>query len=164
MIGQGQRPAVNTREDAVVRFLGVPTAIRATGETTSGAFGLIEQSMIPPGFVTPYHVHHLEDEAFYILEGEVAFICDGHWLKAGPGAYVFGPRGIPHGFKVVGAVPARMLVLVAPAGFENFVLELSEPAESSAPSGPPDMAKLAAVAAQYKIDILGPLPEQPAPL
>ena len=164
MIGQGRRLDVNTRDQAVVRFLGVPTAIRATGETTGGAFGLIEQGNVPPGFATPYHVHNLEDEAFYILEGEVAFVCDGQWLKAGPGAYVFGPRGIPHGFKVVGAVPARMLVLVAPAGFENFILELSEPAESSTSSGPPNMAKLAEVAAQYKIDILGPLPEPPAAL
>ena len=39
------------------------------------------------------------------------------WLTAGPGAYVFGPRNIPHGFKVLGAVPARMLLLCAPAGF-----------------------------------------------
>ena len=84
--------------------------------------------MIPPGWASPYHVHHLEDEAFYILEGEVAFVCDGKWIKAGPGAYVFGPREIPHGFKIESAVPARMLVLCAPSGFEHFVLEMSEPA------------------------------------
>jgi quercetin dioxygenase-like cupin family protein len=116
----------------------------------------MEHWEMPPGFASPYHMHRLEDEAFYVLEGEMAFVCDGKWMKGGPGAYVFGPREIPHGFKVVGSGPARMLLLCAPAGFERFVLELSVPFNDFTP---PDMAKLMAVAAKYKIDILGPLPE-----
>src|ERR1019366_3112317 len=79
MTAREQRPYVNTREDSAVRFLGIPTVMRSTGETTNGAFGLIEHLMIPPGWASPYHTHHLEDEAFYVLEGEVAFICDGKW-------------------------------------------------------------------------------------
>ena len=151
---------VNTREDSVVQFLGVPTAVRATAETTQGAFGLIENWMMPPGFASPYHRHHLEDEAFYILEGDVAFVCDGKWINAGPGAYVFGPRGIPHGFKIAGTAPARMLLLCAPAGFERFVLELGE--DLASPPVPPDMTKLVTLAAKYNVDILGPLPEHEA--
>ncbi len=115
---------------------------------------------MPPDFGSPYHVHHLEDEAFYVLEGEMAFICNGKWVKGGPGTYVFGPREIPHGFKVIGTAPARMLLMCSPAGFERFVLELSE--DLTSPAAPPDMAKLVAVAAKYSIDILGPLPEGPA--
>jgi len=130
--------------------------MRSTGESTNGLFWLIEQWEMPPGFASPYHMHHLEDEAFYILEGEMAFVCDGKWMKGGPGAYVFGPRQIPHGFKVEGSSPARMLLLCAPAGFERFVLELSVPFNDFTP---PDMARLMAVAAKYKIDILGLLPE-----
>ena len=65
---------------------------------------------MPPGFASRYHIHHLEDEAFYVLEGDLAVVCDGRWIKAGPGAYVFGPREIPHGLKVVGSVPVRMLL------------------------------------------------------
>ncbi len=160
MTGKAQQPYMNTREDPAVRFLGLPTIMRSTGETTNGAFGLIEHPMVPPGWASPYHVHHLEDEAFYVLEGEVAFVSDGRWLKAGPGAYVFGPREIPHGFKIASTVPARMLILCAPAGFEQFVLELSEPhPDLTLPPPAPDMGKLMAVAAKYKIDILGPLPE-----
>jgi uncharacterized protein (TIGR02246 family) len=161
MITGVNRPYVNTKEDSPVWFLGLPTAVRATGENTNGAFGLVESWTMPPGFASPYHVHHREDEAFYVMEGELAVICDGKWIKAGPGTYVFGPREIPHGFKVVGSAAARMLLLCTPAGFEHFVLELSEPATdlTSAPP-PPDMAKLMAVAAKYQIDILGPLPEQ----
>jgi uncharacterized protein (TIGR02246 family) len=162
MTAREQRPYVNTREDSAVRFLGIPTVMRSTGETTNGAFGLIEHLMIPPGFASPYHIHHLEDEAFYVLEGEVSFVCDGKWLKAGPGTYVFGPREIPHGFKIEGPAPAKMLLLCAPAGFEKFVLEMSEPAtDLTLPPAPPDMTKLMALAANYKIDILGPLPGQP---
>lgn len=152
-------PYINNREDQAFRFLGVRTLIRSTGKTTNGAFGLIEHLTMPPGFGSPYHVHHLEDEAFYVLEGEIAFVCDGKWMKAGPGAYVFGPREIPHGFKVIGTAPAGLLVLCSPAGFERFVLELAE--DLTAPPTQPDMAKLTAVAAKYKIDILGPLPDDP---
>jgi len=153
------QPHRNTRSETPVRFLGLPTLVRATAQTTNGGFGLVEQAM-PPGFASPYHVHRNEDEAFYVLEGEMAFVCSGTWLTAGPGAYVFGPRNIPHGFKVVGDRPARMLLLCAPGGFEQFVLDLSEPepAPGVAPA-PPDMAKLIETAARYDIDILGPLPE-----
>lgn len=148
---------INAREDAVIRFLGLPTSVRAARETTNGAFGLIESWSMPPGFASPYHVHHAEDEAFYVLEGELAIVCGGKWMKAGPGGYAFGPREIPHGFKVIGSSPARMLLLCAPGGFEQFVLELSQPVDAA--PAPPDMAKMAEVAAKFKIDILGPLPE-----
>lgn len=158
MITPALQPYMNTREDSAFRFLGIPTLVRSTSETTNAAFGLIEQWSIPPGFASPYHVHHLEDEAFYVLEGEMAFVCDGKWIKGGPGAYVFGPREIPHGFKVIGTTPARMLLMCAPAGFERFVLEMGE--DLTSPAAPPDMTKLVAAAAKYKIDILGPLPEE----
>jgi hypothetical protein len=87
----------------------------------------------------------------------MAFVCDGIWTKAGPGTFVFGPRNMPHGFTVLGDEPARMLLLCAPGGFDQFVVEMSE----SEPA-PPDMAKLMTLAAKYKVDIHGPLPELPA--
>jgi steroid delta-isomerase-like uncharacterized protein len=156
------QPDQNAAHDSPFRFLGVPTALRSSAATTSGAFGLLEHSEMPPGFATPYHTHHREEEAFYVLEGEIAFLCGGRWLKAGPGGYVFGPREIPHGFKVTGDTPARMLILCAPAGFEGFVLEQATPL--SEPPAPPDMAKLASLAATYGIDIHGPLPPEPETL
>ena len=58
----------------------------------------------------------------------MAFVCDGKWLTAGPGDFVFGPKNIPHGFKVTGTTPAQMLLLVSPGGFERFTKNLSEPA------------------------------------
>lgn len=158
MTAPTRQPYLNTREDAAFRFLGIPTLMRSTAETTGGAFGLMEHWSMPPGFASPYHRHHGEDEAFYVVEGELAVVVDGKWLKAGPGTYVFGPREIPHGFKVVGNVPVRMLLLCTPGGFENFVLE--QATAMTSPLAPPDMSKLMALAAKYQIDILGPLPEQ----
>jgi len=149
----------NTREDAPFRFLGVPTVMRSTSKTTNGAFALMEHLDTPVGFASPYHTHHREDESFYILEGEVAFVCGGKWLKAGPGTFVYGPREVPHGFKVIGHSPARMLILCTPAGFERFILEQTTPITE--PPSPPDVSKLMALAAKYGIDIHGPLPEAP---
>ena len=151
-------PVLNTREEPPVQFLGTPTWVRASAATTSGAFGLIE-NLLPPGFASPYHRHHREDEAFYVLEGAMAFVCGETWMNAGPGTYVFGPRGIPHGFMVTGATPARLLLLCTPGGFEQFVLDLST--DPSGPPAPPDMPALMAVAARYEIEILGPLPPRP---
>ena len=158
MTTQTLQPHVSTPEEPPIFFLGLPTILRATAQTTNGAFGLVEQVM-PPGFESPYHTHQLEDEAFYLLEGEMAFVCDGNWTMAGPGTYVFGPRNLPHGFKVLGDTPARMLLLCTPGGFADFVVEMSEPTPA-----PPDMAKLMAVAAKYRVDILGPLPDHPGGL
>ena len=155
MIAQGLPPFVNTIDEPPIYFLGLPTILRATAQKTNGAFGLVE-SVMPPGFASPYHTHDLEDEAFYVVEGNMAFVCGGNWVRAKAGTFVFGPRGIAHGFKVVGEAPARMLLLCTPGGFEQFVVDLSEPAPA-----PPDMAKLVTVAAKYKIDVHGPLPEEP---
>ena len=140
-------------------FLGTLTLVRATGEQTGGAFGLIEQ-VLPPGFSSPWHLHHQEDEAFYVLDGELTFICGDQRVQAVAGTYVWGPRGIPHGFRVDGSAPARILLLTSPAGFEHFVIELSEPARdrTGPPAAPPDLERLLSVAARYHIDILGPLP------
>jgi len=147
-------------EKGAFRFLGLPTMIHASAQSANGAYGLVEHPSMFPGFATPYHMHHREDESFYVIEGEVAFILNGAWKRVGPGAFIYGPREIPHGFKIVGNTPARMLILSTPAGFESFVLELARPLDE--PPAPPDMPKLIAAAARAGIDILGPLPEEPA--
>src|SRR5215467_2149063 len=140
MIAMQQQPYLNTREDAAYPFLGVPTLTRATGETKDGAFGMIEHWEMPVGFASPYHTHHREDESFYVLDGEVAFVCGGEWLKAGPGAFVYGPRDIAHGFKAIGEWPVRMLLMCTPAGFERFVLD--QATAITEPASAPDMARL----------------------
>ncbi len=127
----------------------------ATAEQTGGAFGLIEH-VIAPGEESPWHVHHTEDESFYVVEGQMTILCGEQKVQAGPGTFVYGPREVPHGFRVEGDHPARVLLQCTPGGFERFVIEMSEP---TPPKGPPDMERLMSVAAKYGNEILGPLPE-----
>ena len=115
-----------------------------------------------PGHATPYHLHHTEDEAFYVLEGEFVFVCNGTKTVLGPGGYIFLPRGVPHGIRVSAAIPSTMLILAMPgSGFVGMMQEMGTPAtERVLPvPKPPDVERLTAVCAKYQIDILGPLPE-----
>jgi len=153
--------AVHRDEGEKLSFLGAPTWIKATGEQSGGVLALFEQ-IIPPGAGTPWHLHHNEDEFLYIIDGELLFIvgAERQRISAGPGTYVFGPRNIPHGFRNDGPAPVRLLLEYTPAGFERFVLGVSEPAPASgvAPAAPLDMDNVLAEAAKANIEILGPLP------
>jgi mannose-6-phosphate isomerase-like protein (cupin superfamily) len=155
-----QRYVSTREEEQSLWFLGVLTQVKATGEQTHGAYGLVEQ-VLPAGFASPWHLHHNEDETFYVVEGRITILCGEARIAAGPGTWAYGPRNIAHGFRVEGNAPARLLLLTTPAGFEHFIHEMSEPATdlSTPPSMPPDMENLVTVAAKYHIDVLGPLPE-----
>lgn len=142
-------------EDAAKYFLGVRSWLRAAAAETGGSMGIVEQAL-PGGFASPYHIHHAEDELWYVLEGNVRFVSGETSIVAPKGGIAFLPRDIPHGFQVMGAVEARMLCVTTPAGFEGFVEELSEP---QPPTAPPDMARLMEVARQHGLEILGPLPD-----
>jgi hypothetical protein len=95
-----------------------------------------------------------------VLDGNVAFVCGGEWLAAGPGDFVYGPRDIAHGFKAIGGRPVRMLVMCTPAGFERFILDQATPIAE--PPSEPDMARLMALAQRHEIEVHGLLPEAPA--
>ncbi len=138
-------------------FLGCQVWQRATSAHTDGALGLIEQ-LVPPGFGSPYHLHHNEDEAFYVLEGEVELTVEGEVSTAGPGTFVNLPRGTTHTFKNAGDRPARFLALITPGGLEGFFEEIGEPTTgpSSPPAGPPDVEKVLATAPRYGVEILPP--------
>jgi quercetin dioxygenase-like cupin family protein len=151
--------ALNREAGQSIWFLGTLMTLKASGKQTGDAYGLIEQ-VLPPEFATPLHVHHSEDEAFYLLEGEATFTCGDKAMKASAGSYIFFPRDIPHWFCVTGNQPARLLQFNFPAGLENFFVEVGEPAPSlTLPSaGPPDIGKLVSIAAKYQMEILGPPP------
>jgi mannose-6-phosphate isomerase-like protein (cupin superfamily) len=82
-------------------FLNAVHILLARSDSEGGSYSLMHLAT-PPGFSTPYHVHHDEDEALYVLEGELTFICDGRELVRGAGSYMFLPRGVPHGFRCMG--------------------------------------------------------------
>ena len=141
--------------------------IKATSEQTGGRYTLVE--ILVPEFSMEeslLHVHHFEDEGFYVLEGEMTFYVGDETIKARPGSFLFGPKDVPHAFRVDSG-PAKLLFIFSPAGLEGFIRESSEPARTltippqpEAPPDPAEMEQLAAIAARYGGEILGPPPTQ----
>jgi quercetin dioxygenase-like cupin family protein len=144
-------------EGRAVWFLRNRISVKATAAGTGGAFGLVE-SLIAPGFSPPMHVHHREDESFYVLEGEVTMQCGGKQFRAPAGTFVFLPRDIPHTFVVEGDRPARMLTLLTPGGGEGFFIEAGRAPEHKGlpPAAPPDIDLLKRVGARFGDEVVGP--------
>lgn len=145
-------------EDAeAIWFIGCLATLKGVGEQTGGALALVEFTH-PPGFATPRHVHHAADEGFYVLEGAMRGFCGDRQWRATRGAFVWLPRGIPHGYAVDGDAPLRTLAFTVPAGFERFVADAGEPAGARTlpPPGAPDIAKLLAAGTKHHIETLGP--------
>jgi quercetin dioxygenase-like cupin family protein len=145
--------ALQKEEGQSLWFFNAKTFIKATAAQTGGGFGLIEQ-ICPVGTESPYHVHHNEDETFYIIDGQATFISGDNVIKAASGAVVFLPRNIAHGFRI--DAPTRLLILVTPGGFEQFPIEMGDPVvENVHPVfGPPDMEKLMPLAAGSVSDVM----------
>ncbi len=139
-------------------FLGGLCTIKASGDSTAGRAAVIE-NWAPRGHGSPMHVHHREDEWFYVLSGELTFAVGGETVVATAGSFVYGPRDVPHTFMVT-SDEARFLLVVEPAGFESFLLQQSEPARTltlpPASGDSPPIEAMVAAAAEYGIEILGP--------
>ena len=139
-------------------FLGALLTIKSSRETTDGRVAVIEHYALQ-GHGSPLHVHHNEDEWFYVTEGELTFWQGGEVTRAAAGSFVYLPRDVPHTF-LVSSPEARFLLVVEPAGFEGFVREMSEPArEQTLPPAAvqsPSPEEMTATASKYGLDILGP--------
>jgi quercetin dioxygenase-like cupin family protein len=167
--GASRTFAYDSGEGEAWWWFGLLATIKATKEQTGGHYSLVE-ILAPDGYEGVLHVHHFEDEGFYILEGEMTFYVGDQTIKAHPGSFLFGPKDVPHAFRVDSG-PARLLFVLSPAGFEGLIREMGEPARSlSIPpqpeellEEPPDeaeMERLAAIGARYGGEILGPPPSQ----
>jgi quercetin dioxygenase-like cupin family protein len=120
--------AVRGEEGEARWWLGALAVIKATAADTGGHLAVVDVTD-PPGVEAPLHVHHREDEAFWILDGDVTFEVGGKTIEASAGDFVFGPRDIPHRYKV-GDAGSRMLFILTPGGFEELVRATSDPAQS----------------------------------
>src|SRR5262249_6440501 len=115
---------------------------KAVSADTNGAFSLSELSASPK-FGPPPHIHHREDESFYILEGTFEFSYDNRTFAAGAGSFVHLPKGRVHMHRAVRNAAARALVLHMPAGLERFIEEAGKPAiDPSARPDPPELPEL----------------------
>ena len=158
MSGQKGPYVMQADEGQAYWFAGALMLLKAAGDQTDDQFAFLDQR-VPGDYAVPRHIHHAEDEAWYVLEGEATFYCGEETFAAGPGSWVFLPKDIPHAFRV-GAEGGRLLTFTAPAEFANFV----KAAGKSAPRlvvPPPallDIERMATIAAHYGIEIVGPQP------
>lgn len=132
---------------------GFMMTVKATSESTDGAFTLLEAAE-PPNFGPPIHIHRDAAEAFYVIEGEYLIFIDDHESRCPAGSFVYIPAGVPHGFRV-GDVPSKKLNLYVPQAMLGYFDELS----AAIASGDLDDGHLAAIARRYGMEVLGPAPE-----
>jgi quercetin dioxygenase-like cupin family protein len=152
-----QAVALDPGAGEAIWFLQSRMTIKATAESTKGAYGLLEV-VIPPGYSPPLHVHHREDESFYVLEGRLTLRCGDVTYSAAASSYIFLPGDVPHGFVVEGDTPVRMLNLLSPGGGEGFFVEAGRPADGEGlpPADPIDIARLRRAGSMYGAEIVGP--------
>jgi quercetin dioxygenase-like cupin family protein len=154
-------------------FLGTLARMKLDGEQTGGRFGLWD-GVLPHDAAPPLHSHP-QDETFYIVEGELtAWVVDpeeaadgANWVRdhaqsCRSGSVVFAPAGMPHTFRVE-SDSARVLFVSTPAGIEDYVRALAEPAAwpwlpppADGPRVSPD--RIAAVERELGIVRHGPRP------
>jgi len=121
------------------------------GEQTNGMVSIVEHPF-PVGACVPPHLHTREDEYSIVLEGEIGFRSGDREVVLGAGGYITKPRGEMHTMWNAGAVPARMIEVISPAGFEHFFWGMGE----LAAGGPPDPEQVAALAKEHGLEFGDP--------
>jgi len=127
----------------------IGVAFKLWGEDTGGAISIVEHPF-PVGALVPPHLHTREDEYSIVTEGEIGFRSGDREAVLGPGGYITKPRGELHTMWNAGSVPARMIEVISPAGFEHFFRELSD----LTAAGAPDMAAIGALAEAYGLQFV----------
>ncbi len=126
---QALKPVAVRKDEGEARWwFGALAELKATAADTGGQMTIVEITA-PPGLEAPLHVHHRDDEGFWVLEGSVTFEVGEAIIEASAGDYVFGPRDIPHRY-TVGNDGCRMLFILLPGGIEDVIRKTSDPAQS----------------------------------
>jgi quercetin dioxygenase-like cupin family protein len=139
-------------EGKELALVGEPLAFLVTGENTKHT-SMFEWT-VPAGFSTGLHVHRVQEETFYVLEGECAWQIGDRQICARPGTYVFIPPGIPHNIRNATDKPAKLIMTVSPPGHEHYFEEL---AKLTARGGPPDANAIAELRGRYDTNQLSAL-------
>ena len=140
---------VRASEGLHFNVLGAMMTYKATVEDTGAAYSLAEE-VTPPQGGLPLHVHHREDEAMYILEGEYEIQCGDDVFRATAGTFVFLPRDVPNRYQNVGDTPGRFLYITSPGGFEKLVEQVS----LLSIGAPPDMQKIKETGLKYGVEFI----------
>ena len=124
---------------------------KVVGADTGGAYSLLEIELTGDG--PPQHIHKTEDEAFYVLEGEMKVLMGERTITVTAGSFVFIPRGMVHAWCRSGQEPAKILAIFSPAGFEQF---FDEAVDLDVTDTEAYVAKANALAEKYNMEIVGP--------
>lgn len=147
-----------------IHFLDTLVRVQISGEQTGGAYSVTE-CLAPAGHQPPPHVHADDAEGFYVLDGELTVkTADGETVVPAGRAF-HAPARVPHTFEVTSATAARFVVVSAPARFDAFATAFGTPTDSEelpVLDGPPDVARLTAVAAEHGVTFVGDLAHAPA--
>lgn len=130
--------------------VGGPLTFKVRGAETNGTLTAFE-NVVAPKEGPPLHTHANEDEAWYVIEGQLRFKLDEEISSAPAGSFVFVPRGTKHCFQNTGEAPARILVLFTPAGMERFFDRLE-----SLPDGPLDPDAFRSIGLEVGMEVVGP--------
>ncbi len=124
--------------------------VKVSGADTNGKLAVFEQTSVSQGKGTPLHIHHQQDEIFYVLEGEYLFKVGNEKFNLSAGDSIFLPKKVPHGW-TQRAEKGKMLVIFQPAGkMENFFVALARLDHE------PIMQELIKLFADNEMQIVGP--------
>jgi mannose-6-phosphate isomerase-like protein (cupin superfamily) len=140
--------------------LGALMNFKALMAETGGQFWAVE-GLADRNMQVPLHSHSQEDEVWYVLEGEIAFTAGDRTVQAGPGGFIYIPKGTPHTFQIKSGT-ARWFGLGLGGRLDQWFFETGEPAQALTlpppPAGPPDVEAIVASLQRYGTDTLGPPP------
>ncbi len=134
---------IQTNEGDTFDFGGLGVCWKIEGAPSGGRFSVVHHPIAPRALAAPLHYHHNEDEYSFVLRGKLGALLGDDVVTAGPGTWVFKPRGQWHTFWNAGDEPCEIIEVISPAGFENFFREVA------ASWG--DMAKFAEINAKYSL-------------
>jgi quercetin dioxygenase-like cupin family protein len=140
--------------------LGALLTFKATSAETGQRLWL-QEALGERGYASPLHRHTREDEAFYVLDGELSVYVGDDVVRAGAGDFLWGPREVPHAF-CVESDTARFLAIGTPGGADGFFFATGEPAGARTvpprSDGAPDVDALVRAMTAYGVELLGPPP------
>ena len=141
--------AGKSRAGKPLHVLGDMVTVKVASEDVGGHYCVMEIQS-PPSAGTPMHVHHREDENFYVLEGEFSVHVGGHVHRAAAGSFVFAPREIPHRYENIGQTTGRLLVMAEPGGMDRMFEEF----QGAVVAGRPDMDKIGEICRRYEVEFV----------
>jgi len=107
-------------------FGGLGVDWKIDGPDAQDRFSVVHHPIAPRALASPLHFHHNEDEYSYVLEGTLGALLGDEVVTAGPGSWVFKPRGQWHAFWNAGDTPCQIIEVISPGGFENYFREVSQ--------------------------------------